>query len=85
MTNRQRLIWQMIEMSDEELLRNFPGLMCDVHDKYIKTYKGDCGSEVLAWLKKEHRRADNGYRKNFISNIFCATYVWNLVFCILPD
>ena len=57
MTNRQWLMWQLIEMSDEELLSKFPELMCDVCAKHIPSNimcKGNCRSAVLAWLKEEH-------------------------------
>ena len=56
MTNRQWLMWQIIDMSDEELIKNF-GSMCDACRKYV-TPDGlcpkDCDSLLLAWLKKEH-------------------------------
>ena len=57
MTNRQWLMWQLIDMSDEELLRKFPGLLCDVCAEYITSHQicnGDCDPIRLAWLKKEH-------------------------------
>lgn len=57
MTNRQWLMWQLIDMSDEELLRKFPALLCDVCAEYITPHqicKGDCDPMRLDWLKKEH-------------------------------
>ena len=56
MTNRQWLIWQMIDMSDEELLDLFGCRMCDkyvTHDKPCP--KEDCYSLLLDWLKQEHK------------------------------
>ncbi len=57
MTNRQWLMWQLIDMSDEELIKNF-GFMCDVCRKYITPNNQcpkDCDSLLLAWLKQEHK------------------------------
>lgn len=58
MTNRQWLMWQLLDMSDEKLLRKFPGLFCDVCDEYIMPHqicKGDCRPKLLAWLNQEHK------------------------------
>lgn len=56
MTNRQWLMWQIIDMSDEELIKNF-GSMCEVCKKYITSNKpcpANCDSLLLDWLKKEY-------------------------------
>lgn len=55
MTNRQWMMQQMIDMSDEELVELFWCKMCD---KYVTTNKpcpNDCDSFLLAWLKQEHK------------------------------
>lgn len=60
MTNRQWLMWQIIDMSDEELKKNF-GSMCDVCRKYVTLNKpcpNDCDPLLLAWLKKEHKEGE---------------------------
>ena len=57
MTNRQWLMWQIIDMSDEELIENF-GSVCDFCSKYLTPNKpcpNDCNSFLLAWLKQEHK------------------------------
>lgn len=58
MTNRQWLMWQLIDMSDEELIKEYPGVGCEACRKYGVTPNQictkDCDSLLLAWLKKEH-------------------------------
>jgi hypothetical protein len=56
MTNRQWLIWELIDMSDEELVKNLWS-QCELCTAYVKQNKpcpGDCDSLWLAWLKQEH-------------------------------
>ena len=58
MTNRQWLIWQMIDMSDNELKKKYPGFLCDVCAEYITpktTCSGECNSLMLSWLNQEHK------------------------------
>ena len=45
MTNRQWLMWQMIDMSD----------VCKKYVTPNKPCPKDCDSLLLAWLKKEHK------------------------------
>lgn len=57
MTNRQWLIWQLIDMSDKELMGLFG---CNICDKYVTHNKPcpkevDCDSLFLDWLKQEHK------------------------------
>ena len=57
MTNRQWLIWQMIDMSDKELIKNLSSI-CELCNNYITPNKScpmDCDSMLLAWLKQEHK------------------------------
>lgn len=54
MTNRQWLMWQMIDMSDEELIKFFGCELCSKYVNQNKPCPGDCDSLFLAWLKKEH-------------------------------
>ena len=58
MTNRQWLMWKLIDMSDKELLKHIPGVMCYVCTKCITPHlscKEDCRSMILDWLKKERK------------------------------
>lgn len=61
MTNRQWIMWRLIDMSDEELVKEIPGFMCDICNEYITPHqicKGDCRPKLLAWLKKEHKEEE---------------------------
>ena len=42
MTNRQWLLWQMIDMPDDILLRAFAGWSCDVCQMYVRPSDGPC-------------------------------------------
>ena len=55
MTNRQWLIWQMIDISDEELIGLFGCKMCDKYVTPNKPCPKDCDSLLLAWLNQEHK------------------------------
>lgn len=59
MTNRQWLIWRLIDMTDEELVKEIPGFMCDVCASYVlpsdKPCPIDCEVILLAWLQQEHK------------------------------
>lgn len=59
MTNRQWLMWQMIDMSDKELFDKYHGFMCDVCSNnnifpYNAPCPGKCEQKVFDWLKQEH-------------------------------
>ena len=62
MTNRQWLIWQMIDMSDDVLLRTFAGWSCDVCQMYVRPSDGPCPTHcddaIIDWLKQEHKDDD---------------------------
>ncbi|MBO6292688.1 MAG: hypothetical protein J6N51_10615 [Selenomonas sp.] len=59
MTNRQWLIWQLIDMSDEELVKKCPGFLCDICADYITPGSGpciaDCDKILIDWLNQEHK------------------------------
>ena len=59
MTNRQWLMWRLIDMTNEELIKEFPGFMCDVCASHIlivdKPCPIDCGAMLLSWLQQEHK------------------------------
>ena len=53
MTNRQWMLWQMVDMSDEELIKYFG---CEVCAKYViqnGPCPADCDPVLLAWFKQE--------------------------------
>lgn len=54
MTNRQWIIWKMIDMSDEDIVKCFGCEMCREYVTSGKPCPSDCNSTLLAWLKKEH-------------------------------
>lgn len=58
-TNRQWLIWNLIDMSDKELVK---AIGCEICNKYITPYRPscsrDCGSLLLDWLKQEHEERE---------------------------
>jgi hypothetical protein len=61
MTDRQWLIWQLIDMSDEEFRRTLNYKYCihkDVGKKYKRNCPRDCSEDclngMLAWLQQEH-------------------------------
>ena len=56
MTNRQWLMWQLIDMSDEELAvkMNGRGWFCDICPKRDRCYMANCEKEFIKWLKQEH-------------------------------
>ncbi len=62
MTNRQWLMWQLLDMTDEELVKEFPGFMCDVCASHVfpsdRPCPIDCEATLLAWLKQEHKECD---------------------------
>lgn len=57
MTNRQWLIWQLIDMSDEEFARmlNGHGLgwFCDICTIYDCNDYNGCEKEFIKWLQKD--------------------------------
>lgn len=60
MTNRQWLIWQMIDMPDKELFNKYHGFICDVcgnnnifPDNAPCPHK--CEQKVFDWLGQEHK------------------------------
>lgn len=55
MTNRQRLIKRLIEMSDEEFTRNLNvhGWFCDICPIYDCNDYSACEKEFVKWLQKE--------------------------------
>jgi hypothetical protein len=56
MTNRQWLMWQLIDMSDEEFRRFLDYRYCihkDTRSCPIEC-EADCLNGMLAWLKQEH-------------------------------
>ena len=56
MTNKQWLVWRLVDMPDEEIVKEFPGLMCDICAAHIvptnKPCPPDCDSKLLAWLQQ---------------------------------
>lgn len=70
MTNRQWLIWQLIDMKDEEFVKivNAPCAYkeADGHCKIYKEKDGHCNRDCCAdckqgqimWLKQEHESGD---------------------------
>ena len=56
MTNRQWLIWQLIDMSDEEFRRTLNYKYCINQDKGSCPIecRADCLESKLAWLRQEH-------------------------------
>ena len=65
MTNRQWLIWQLIDMSDEEFANRLCGnrivWSCDdcVKNKVNDVCSGDCEEKLHEWLKQEHKENSN--------------------------
>lgn len=63
MTNRQWLVWQIIDMSDNELQKKYPGFLCDVCATYITPNRPscsrDCKSLLLDWLNQEHEEGED--------------------------
>ena len=64
MTNRQWLIWQMIDMADDVLLRTFAGWSCDVCQMFVRRADGPCPPDhcddaIIEWLKQEHEDNEN--------------------------
>lgn len=59
MTNRQWLIWYMIDMDDEEFAHklNGRGWFCEIcASKSISDCNGrDCQREFIEWLRQEHK------------------------------
>ena len=55
MTNRQWLIWQLIDISDEELMKLLGCMVCDKYVTPNKPCPDDCYSFLLDWLKQEHK------------------------------
>jgi hypothetical protein len=59
MTNRQWLIWQLIDMSDDDFVNflSYSGWFCS---KYCKSNQCDdmCYDRVVDWINKEH--SENG-------------------------
>ena len=57
MTNRQWLMWQLIDMSDEEFRRFLSYKYCihkDTKNNCPRKCIGDCIDGVLKWLQQEH-------------------------------
>jgi hypothetical protein len=57
MTNRQWLMWQLIDMSDEEFRRFLNHKYClykDVKGNCPRNCREDCSKSMLAWLRQEH-------------------------------
>ncbi len=59
MTNQQWLMWQLIDMTAEALVKEFPGFMCDVcySNHFVPSDEPcnvDCDKRLLAWLQQEH-------------------------------
>jgi hypothetical protein len=60
MTNRQWLIWELIDMSDEEFANRICGKRnvwwCDdcIDNKISYPYQ-DCNKKLYEWLKQEHK------------------------------
>lgn len=53
MTNRERLLQELQEMSDEELAKFLcEGFGCDNCPGYVEDVT--CGRELVKWLKEEH-------------------------------
>lgn len=61
MTNRQWLIWKLIDMSDERLAvkMNGRGWFCDICPKSDRCYVADCDTEFIMWLQREHKENSN--------------------------
>jgi hypothetical protein len=62
MTNRQWLIWQMIEMSDETLAHRldvewFCDNYCDGENQMA--CDSNCRENMIEWLKQEHKENSN--------------------------
>ena len=57
MTNRQRLIWQLIEMTDEEFTRKLSGRgwFCEICAKHGGCLSKDCEGEFINWLRQEEK------------------------------
>ena len=62
MTNRQWLIWRLIDMSDEEFADRICGekrmvWSCDdcVKNKVYDACDGDCEKRFHEWLQQEHK------------------------------
>lgn len=55
-------------MTDEELVEEFPGFMCDVCASHVlpsdKPCPIGCEAILLAWLKQEHRERGEDGREN---------------------
>lgn len=62
MTNKQWLLWIMIDMDTEEFVKTFSGFMCDIcAANILPTNKPciiDCDTILSAWLKQEHEGGD---------------------------
>lgn len=63
MTNKQWLVWRLVDMPDEEIVKEFPGLMCDICAAHIvptnKPCPLDCEAILLAWLQQEHKECES--------------------------
>lgn len=65
MTNRQWLIWKLIDMSDEEFANRLCGnrivWSCDdcVNNKVNGACGGDCEKRFHEWLQQEHKENIN--------------------------
>jgi hypothetical protein len=56
MTNRQWLIWQLIDMSDEEFADRLNGLgwFCTICSGECGHGAKDCRQKFVDWLQQEH-------------------------------
>ena len=61
MTNRQWLIWQLIDMSDEKFAQMLSrhGWFCDICTVYDCNDYNDCEKEFIKWLRQEYKENSN--------------------------
>ena len=63
MTNRQWLIWQMIDMPDDVLIRTFARWSCDVCQMFVRPSDVPCppccDDVIIDWLGQEHKDNEN--------------------------